>query len=124
MDPASGTDTEGNLVTRKYNDFNNLRWLGIKRGQTPIFDSNHVGQWYCIEARARLNDPGISNGVQTLWINGQKEAENSGMNWVGNFSDYGINMVFLENYWNGGSAKDQYRYFDNFVVSTQRIGCL
>ncbi len=29
----------------------------------------------------------------------------------------------LDGYWNGGSPRAQNRYFDNFVVSTSRIGC-
>jgi len=28
LDPASGTDPAGNLVTTQYNDFVNMRWLG------------------------------------------------------------------------------------------------
>lgn len=123
LDPASGTDAAGILKTTTYNDFPNLRWLGAARGATPVFDSGHVGQWHCIEARARLNDPGLSNGVFELWIDGQLDAQRTGLNWVGSFADYGINAVFLENYWNAGSPQAQERYFDNFVVSTQPIGC-
>jgi hypothetical protein len=123
LDPASGTDEAGNLVTTTYNDFDNLRWLGIARGTTPIFDSAHVGNWYCVEVRARLNDPLQSNGVFEMWIDEQLDAQRTGLNWLGAFDLYGINALFLENYWNEGSPQAQERYFDNFVVSTQRIGC-
>jgi hypothetical protein len=123
IDPASGTDTSGNVVTTAYNDFPNLRWLGLRYSTTPIFDAAHVGEWYCIEARVRLNDAGQSNGVFQVWIDGQLEIENTGMNWVGSYSDYGINAVYLENYWNDGSPVSQERYMDNFVVSTQPVGC-
>ena len=123
LDPASGTDPQGNVVTTKYNDFPNLRWLGAKRGTTRIFDSGRLGQWYCVEARVRLNDPGQANGSFQLWIDSQLEAEASDLNWVGGYTGFGINAVFLENYWNGGAPKAQERYFDNFVVSTERIGC-
>jgi hypothetical protein len=123
LDPASGTDDEGRVVTTTYNDFDNLRWLGARRGQTPIFDSAHVGEWYCIEAHVRLNDAGQSNGVFEYWIDSALEAALSGLDWVGTFEEYGLNAVFLENYWNAGSPREQERYFDNFVVSTKRIGC-
>lgn len=123
LDPASGTDTDGNLRTTTYNDFANLRWLGAQAGATPLFDDAHVGEWYCVEARARLNDPGQSNGVFQLWIDGQLDAERTGLNWVGGFDAYGINAVFFENYWNAGSPQDQERYFDDIVVSTAPIGC-
>jgi hypothetical protein len=123
-DPASGTNAQGNVVTSGYNDFDNLRWFGAVQSSTPIFDSQHVGQWYCIEARARMNNAGQSNGVFEIWINGQLEARTTNLNWVGSYSAYGINAVFLENLWNNGSPRAQERYFDNFVVSTQRIGCV
>lgn len=123
IDPYSGTDAAGKLQTTTYNDFPRLRWLGAVRGATPIFDSAHVGKWYCVEAHVRLNDPGQSNGVFELWIDDYIEANHSNLNWIGDFSGYGINTVFLENYWNAGSPVEQQRYLDNFVVSTQRIGC-
>jgi hypothetical protein len=46
------------------------------------------------------------------------------LDFVGTYTDYAINAVFFENYWNDGSIKEQERYFDNIVVSTKPIGCL
>jgi hypothetical protein len=123
IDPFSGTDATGTIVTTTYNDFPHLRWLGALRGATPIFDQSHVGKWYCIEAHVRLNDPGQSNGVFQLWIDDWLEAGRSDLNWVGRYTDYGLNAVFFENYWNAGSPVEQSRYMDNIVVSTERIGC-
>ena len=124
LDPASGTDAAGNLLTTKYNDFANMRWLGAQAGVTPLFDASHVGQWYCVEAHAQLNDAALSNGVFEFWINGNLEARETGLNWLGSFSAYGINALFFENYWNTGSPVAQERYFDNIVISTQPIGCV
>ena len=121
--PASGTDPSGVVRTTSYNDFPHFRWLGTAWSRTPIFDAMHVGKWYCVEAHARLNDAGRSNGVFELWINDALEARIDALNWQGAYSEYGINTVFLENYWNEGAPQPQERYFDNFVVSTQRIGC-
>jgi hypothetical protein len=122
LDPASGTDAAGTLKTTKYNDFANMRWLGWTPGPTPIFDAGHVGVWRCIECHMKLNDAGASNGVFELWIDGQLEAQKSGLNWLGSYSAYGINMVFFENYWNNGSPVAQDRFFDNLVISTKPIG--
>jgi hypothetical protein len=72
---------------------------------------------------ARLNDPGRSNGIFELWLNVGLKARIERLNWQGSYSEYGINTVFLENYWNDGSPHLQEPYFDSFVVSTQRIGC-
>jgi hypothetical protein len=123
VDPASGTDAAGTLLTTAYNDFANLRWLGLARGKTPLFDASHVGQWQCVEAHARLNDAGQSNVLLEFWLNGEAQASRTGLNFVGAFSAYGLNAVYFESYWNGGSPRAQERYFDNIVVSTQRIGC-
>lgn len=121
--PSSGTDESGVVRTRDYNDFANYRRLGVAWSRTPIFDPLHIGKWYCIEVHARLNEPGRSTGLFELWINGGLEARIEGLNWQGSYSEYGFNAVFLENYWNDGAPQPQERYFDNFIVSTERIGC-
>jgi uncharacterized protein YjdB len=123
MDPASGTDEQGNLRTIGYNDFANLRWLGAVQGPTPLFASNQVGQWYCVETHVSINDAGQNNGLFEFWINGTLQARSANLNWVGSYNAYGLNALFLENYWNSGSPQEQERYFDNLIVSTQRIGC-
>ncbi|MQA92733.1 MAG: hypothetical protein GEU90_21335 [Gemmatimonas sp.] len=122
-DPASGTDAQGNLQTTVYNDFDNLRWLSAQRGVTPLFGGQRVGEWHCVEARARLNDAGQANGLFEIWVDGELDSRVLDLNWVGAYDSYGINAVFIENYWNDGSPRSQERYLDNFVVSTQPIGC-
>jgi Polysaccharide lyase 14 len=123
LDPASGTDLAGNLLTTKYNDFSNIRWLGIKSSKFPVFAQQNFGKWHCVEAHVKLNDPGQSNGIFQLYINNNLETEHDALNWVGNYTAYGINAVLFENYWNAGSPVTQTRYFDNLLISTQRIGC-
>ncbi|MEO0814249.1 MAG: polysaccharide lyase, partial [Myxococcota bacterium] len=123
VDPASGTTESGALMTTRYNDFDILRWLGLGQSSTEIFADERMGEWHCVEARVRLNDSGLENGEFQLWINDALEAERLGLNWVGSFDAYGINAVYLENYWNGGAPQAQGRVLDNFVVSTERIGC-
>jgi hypothetical protein len=116
LDPVSYTDATGNLA-------GTARWLGYRRGTTPVFDADHVGRWHCIEAHVRLNDAGESNGLFELWLDGVPEASRSGLNWVGAYDEFGINTVTLDNYWNGGAPQAQERYLDDLVVSTERIGC-
>jgi hypothetical protein len=123
IDPASGTDTIGNVLTVGYNDFAHMRWLGARGSTRTLFDPAHIGRWYCIEVHAKLNDPHLSNGVMQLYINGTLEAQDTRMNWVGDFTAYGLNVVMLENYWNKGAPQNEDRYIDNFVVSTRPIGC-
>jgi len=123
LDPASGTDSTGVLRTARYNDWGHMRWLGQVRGATPLYADSAAGRWRCVEAHVRLNDPGRSNGVFELWVDTTLDVQKAGLNWVGGFDAYGINAVFLENYWNAGAAQPEERYFDNFIVSEQRIGC-
>jgi len=75
-----------------------------------------------VEASARLNTPGKSDGSTRLWIDGRLEAERENLNFRGSYTRHGINAVFLESYWNGGAVKTEGRWFDNFVVSTEPIG--
>ncbi len=123
LDPVSGTDAAGELQTVGYNDFSNFRYLGVVRGTRDVFGPDFVGEWLCVESRVRLNAEGSSDGLHQVWIDGTLEAEVVGLNFVGGFDAYGLNAVYLENYWNAGAPATQERYFDRFVVSTQRIGC-
>ena len=123
IDPASGTDAGGHVRATGYNDFKNLRWLGSVRGTRSVFDDRSAGAWQCIEAHVRLNEGGHSDGAFESWIDGRPDAAKSGLNWVGRFSEYGINAIFLENYWNGGAPRAVERSLDDLVVSRTRIGC-
>lgn len=127
MDPASGIDEAGNLVTTKYNDFANMRWLGWQYGNTPLFADQESGKWFCVEGHLKLNTPGAADGLFEFWINDTFQAGQYDINWHGNWNadpdNYGINALFINNYWNAGSPVEQKRYFDNVVIATERIGC-
>ncbi len=123
IDPASGTDEYGALRSTVYNDFPNLRWLGSRKGRTAIYATENADRWFCVEARVKLNNPGRSDGVFALWVNGRLEAERTDLNWVGAYDRFGINAVFIENYWNDGAPGPRERFVDNFVVATSYIGC-
>ncbi len=122
LDPAGGV--RGNeVITRKYNDFERLRWLGNKpTADFQISSTEESGRWVCVEAGAKLNTPGKKDGVNQLWIDGRLEAERRNLDWRGTYTAHGINAVFLETYWNKGSPVDQKRWIDNFVISTKPIG--
>lgn len=123
LDPASCINSSDEVMCTGYNDFDNLQWLGNQAGTSPIFNGNY-DDWLCIEHHVKLNDPGQSNGLQEFWIDNNLEARITGLDFVAGYTDYALNGVFFENYWNAGSVKDQERYWDNIVVSTERVGCL
>ena len=126
LDPASGVEGQtSKILTTKYNDFDNLRWLGNSpSSEFQISSTEESAYWILVEAHARLNTPGKSDGLARLWIDGRLEAERENMNFRGSYTGHGINAVFLESYWNEGSVKTQGRWYDNFVVSTKPIGPL
>jgi hypothetical protein len=122
LDPASGVRGD-KVVTTKYNDFDNLHWLGQKpAAQTPIFSTAESGWWVSVECRTKLNPPGQKDGLCQLWIDGRLETERKNLDWRGSYTGHSINAVFLEAYWNKGSPVTQCRWYDNFVISTRPIG--
>ena len=127
MDPASGISRSGKLVSTKYNDFNNLRWLGFKKGDIPLFSEENSDKWFCVVAHAKLNTPGKKDGIFEFWINDSLQAGTYDLNWHGTWNsdpkNMYINAIFIENYWNSGSPIQQERYMDNFVISTKPIPC-
>lgn len=127
MDPASGINTDSQLASKKYNDFENLRWMGGTQGSTPLFRTDQTGKWNCIVAHVKLNTPGLSDGIFEVWVNGELQGARYDLNWHARWNlqpgSYGINAVFFENYWNKGSVKEQERYFDNILISTRPIAC-
>ena len=123
LDPASCTDVSGAVTCSGYNDFNNIKWIGAQAGPTPVFDAGNGGKWLCVETHVRLNAAGKTDGLHEFWIGDTLEARREGLNFLGGYKEYGINAIFFENYWNTGSPQNQMRWFDNIVVSTQRVGC-
>jgi hypothetical protein len=124
VDPATCINASNQVACVGYNDLPDMVWLGSQSGTTPVFDTANAGQWQCVEHHVRLNDAGQSNGVSEYWINDRPEASRTGLNFVKSYAAYGINAVLFENFWNdGASPRVQERYFDNVVISTQRIGC-
>ncbi len=127
MDPASGIGVDGKIKSTKYNDFNNLRWLGWKPGNIDLYSTANSGKWYCIVAHAKLNTPGLKDGIFEFWINDTLQASSTNLDWHSTWNNdpnnLHINAIFFENYWNDGSPVEQERYFDNLVISTKPIPC-
>ena len=122
LDPVRGV-RNGLVVTRKYNDFERMKWLGNR----PVSDfrihaTEESGYWVLVESRAKLNTPGKKDGINQLWIDGRLECERRNLDFRGTYTKHGINAVFLEAYWNNGSPVTQSRWYDNFVIATKPIG--
>jgi len=127
MDPASGINDEGKLVSNRYNDFDHLRWMGNRKGNIDLFSTRRSGEWFCVVGHIKLNTPGRSDGVFEYWINDSIQNSRRDLNWHSTWNSgsgtYGINAVFFENYWNRGAVKDEERYFDNILITKTPIRC-
>lgn len=122
LDPATGVK-DGRVVSTRYNDFPNLKWLGNKPVSPFLLHAaDEAGRWACVETHVKLNTPGQKDGVMRLWLDGLLQCDRKGLDWRGVYKDHGINAIFLEAYWNKGSPVEQSRWFDDFVASTQPIG--
>ncbi|MHC4738395.1 MAG: LamG-like jellyroll fold domain-containing protein, partial [Planctomycetota bacterium] len=111
VDPVSCVDASSQVICIGYNDVANFEWLGSQTGTTPIFDSNNDDLWHYIEVHVKLNDPGEANGIEECWIDGTLDARRDNLDFVTSYTDYAINAIFVENYWDGGSPQLQERYF-------------
>jgi hypothetical protein len=88
------------------------------QGNAFVFATN---TWYCIEIHVKYNSPTTS--LVEVWSDDVPYLRYTDADLGGNWSE-----ILLSGYWNTpnspGSRGAQAKWFDNFVFSTQRIGCL
>ena len=94
---------------------------------TPVTWQND--RWYCVESHVKLNTPGQANGLAEMWIDDNQVINSPNHEFIGSSlsdpspSNYHWNFLF----WSGSkypsSAGTQYRWYDNIIASSQRIGC-
>jgi hypothetical protein len=95
---------------------------GISGSKYPNMASQPLadGQWYCIEYHWKMNTPNVQDGVLEIWVNGTQSLNYTNVA----FRDSAhANAAFTKIEVIKQSANNQYRYEDNFVVATTRVGC-
>ncbi|GAA4272457.1 hypothetical protein GCM10022258_17510 [Aquimarina gracilis] len=87
------------------------------------------GAWNHIEVYHKLNTPGQNNGIMRGWLNGELAIDiiDNGDYRQNGQEDIKLNSIYLSTFFGGSSdafkpTKDQYAYFDDFIVSKSRIG--
>ncbi len=83
-----------------------------------------VGEWFCLEMMMQANTPGEEDGSMAYWINGELAHQVDNMLW--RYSEtLALNRVRLQHYITTSDAEGHSNriWFDDVVVSTQRIGC-
>lgn len=114
---------EGQLACDGSNDWTGvLQNISNAEGSTVVFDAGHADTWQCIEAHMRLNTPGLADGEAQVWIDGESELEQSGIDWRGTWDQFGINAVRFTNYAEPVAAPLDF-FIDDVVVGTARVGC-
>ena len=83
------------------------------------------GQWHTVEHRIKMNTPGSHDGQLQTWFDGD-EALNLDAVRFRDVDAFAIDGLWLVAFFGGGddswnAAKDERIYFDEFVVSTERI---
>jgi hypothetical protein len=93
-------------------------------GWLPEAISSYVipkGVWVCYEMELKLNTLGQQDGIVRIWANDTLRIERLNVDIRGS-QNLPINEVELDCYWNSGSPAIQSRYFDNYIISTEKIG--
>ncbi len=88
------------------------------------------GKWYLIETEVKLNEPGKSNGLVRMWVDGKLFAEKTGINIVGNQTTQINRVLFGGWYSNSHAGKNpcvdpvspSIRYIDDMAIGSSRIG--
>ena len=104
-------------------DMTGLESLGLLVGDAALFSDGFAGQWHCVEAHVKLNTPGEADGVFEFWVDGNAQNGRDDLDWRGTWTDYGLNLLSIENFWSGGAPEDLNRWIDDVVISTSPIGC-
>lgn len=82
------------------------------------------GQWHQVEHRIVMNTPGFFDGIIECWFDGIRAfyVDNISFRYT---NAYGIDIFYFSTFFGGdkadwASSKDQYAYFDDFIISTKR----
>ena len=86
-----------------------------------LIGNEHTGRWVPFEMELQLNTSGNADGACRVWVDDTLRIEHSGIDVRGSDTSK-INEAILAPYFNTGSPKAQSLYYDNLVISTQKIG--
>lgn len=82
-----------------------------------------VGEWFCFEMMMEANTPGERDGQMAYWVNDELAHRVDDVAWRTN-NDLQLDRVGLQHFIAPGDADSPNRvWFDDVVVSTERIGC-
>ncbi len=85
------------------------------------------GKWYQIECRVKINTPGVADGLIQAWIDGVQVQDIRNMRWRDTGGFIWVSGFYFSVFYGGGEFhrpvnKNEYFYFDDFVISKSRVG--
>ena len=96
----------------------NNTWSEV-RSQENVFET---GVWHHIEAMVQMNDPGESNGVMRMWVDGELVVERVGLLLrAAGDEDIMFNQVFFGPWIDAGAPQTQKFFTDDVIISDQAI---
>ncbi|MBL4683382.1 MAG: hypothetical protein JKY37_02240 [Nannocystaceae bacterium] len=96
-------------------------WGDVLRPETPVVVPTET--WTCIELMMELNTPGQADGSMTFWVNDTEGHSVEGMEWR-DVPELQLNRAMLEHFIDSDDTDHPNQvWFDDVVVSTERIGC-
>ncbi len=79
--------------------------------------------WTCLEMMMTINTPGVADGSMAFWVDDVLAHETGGLRFR-DVPELQLNRAMLEHYIDVGDTDHPNRaWFDDVVVSTERIGC-
>lgn len=89
------------------------------------YKSFTAGKWYRVEWRVKMNTPGQSNGIIQSWVDGVKSVDKQTIVYRRS-NAFAIDKFIFSTFFGGGDSswaptKDEYIYWDDFVLSTSPI---
>ena len=117
-----------------------MMWLGEGRATQYIYHPDQSGmygefffwghrfepgKWHAVEHHFSMNTPGMNDGVLQTWFDGADALLVEGLRFR-DIDTFAIDGFWLATFFGGGddtwnATKDEYVYFDDFVISTERI---
>jgi hypothetical protein len=93
-----------------------------------------LGQWVCLETRAKMSSsPGVTDGAIQYYVNGTRVAHYPATSFV-TIANAEHLQTLLSAFYNCNDSlgcrdpadahPEMFRYADNIVISTQRVGCI
>jgi Polysaccharide lyase len=73
-------------------------------------------QWDKLKLYAKLNTPGVSDGVVKLWVNDELKLVHEDVN-IRQNTDFGIGKLILSSYVMDTTVVNGYQYYDDWIVS-------